>query len=61
MEGVAQVVMPSQMSRPHSWLTMRAGELREQELEQGSQQRVPSSSHVVNTRKEASIQGHVVL
>jgi len=53
MEGVAKVLMPSQMSRPNSWLNMRSGELREQELEQGSQQRFPSSSHVVNTRKEA--------
>ena len=40
---------------------MRSGELREQELEQGSQQRFPSSSHVVNNRKEAPIQWQVVL
>ncbi len=38
-------------------LNMRSGELREQELEQGSQQRFPSSSHVVNKLKEAQIQG----
>jgi len=36
---------------------MRSGELREQELEQGSQQRFTSSSHIVNKRKEAQIQG----
>ena len=36
---------------------MHSGELREQELEQGSQQRFPSSSHVVNKLKEAQIQG----
>ncbi len=43
------------------WLNMRSGELREQELEQGSQQRFPSSSHVVNKLKEAQIQWQVVL
>ncbi len=40
---------------------MRSGELREQELEQGFQQRFPSSSHVVNKFKEAQIQWQVVL
>jgi hypothetical protein len=34
---------------------MRSGELRQQDLEQGSQQRFPSSSHVVNKLKEAQI------
>src|SRR6266487_7074704 len=44
-----------------NWLNMRSGELREQELAQGSQQRFPSSSHVVNKRKEAQIPWQVVL
>ncbi len=43
------------------WLNMRSGELREQELGQGFQQRFPSSSHVVNKFKEAQIQWQVVL
>lgn len=43
------------------WLNMRSGELREQDLEQGSQQRFPSSSHVVHKLKEAQIQWQVVL
>ena len=42
-------------------LNMRSGELREQDLEQGSQQRFPSSSHVVHKLKEAQIQWQVVL
>ena len=42
-------------------LNMRSGELCEQELEQGSQQRFPSSSHVVNKLKEAQIQWQIVL
>jgi len=42
-------------------LNMRSGELREQELEQGSQQGFPSSSHVVNVLKEAQIQRQMVL
>ena len=41
-------------------LNMRSGELREQDLEQGSQQRFPSSSHVVHKLKEAQIQWQVV-
>jgi hypothetical protein len=36
-------------------LNMRSGELREQEREQGSQQRFSSSSHVVHKLKEAQI------
>ena len=43
------------------WLNMRSRELREQEIEQRSQQRFPSSSHVVNKLKKASIQWQVVL
>ena len=39
------------------WLNMRSGELREQELKQGSQQCFPSSSHVMHKLKEAQIQG----
>src|SRR5262245_31872040 len=39
---------------------MRSGELREQEREQGSQQRFPSSSHVVHQLKEAPIAWHGV-
>jgi len=35
--------------------------LREQELEQGSQQRFPSSSHVMHKLKEAQIQGYIGL
>jgi hypothetical protein len=42
-------------------LNMRSGKLCEQEIEQGSQPRFPSSSHVVNKLKEAHIQGSVVL
>ncbi len=40
---------------------MRSRELREQELEQGSQQRFPSSSHVMHKLKEAQIQGYIGL
>ena len=40
---------------------MRSGELREQELEQGSQQRFTSASHIVNKLKKAQIQWQVVL
>jgi hypothetical protein len=40
-----------------AWLNMRFGELREQEFEQGTQQRFPSSSHVVHKLKEPQIQG----
>ena len=53
-------------SKKHSqstivWLNMRSGELREQELAQGSQQRFPSSSHVMHKLKEAQIQGYIGL
>ena len=43
------------------WLNMRSRELCEQELEQGSQQGFPSSSHVVNELKEAQLQWQIVL
>ena len=42
-------------------LNMRSGELRKQELEQSSQQRFPSSSHVVHKLTEAQIPGSMVL
>jgi hypothetical protein len=42
-------------------LNMGSGELREQELEQGSQQCFPSSSHVMHKLKEAQIQGSILL
>jgi hypothetical protein len=51
-----QVFDFSRQARPSEktpWLNMRSGELREQEFEQSSQQRFPSSSHVVNKLKEA--------
>ena len=51
----------SNVGSKYQWLNMRSGELREQELEQGSQQRFSSSSHVVNQLKEAQIQWQVVL